>query len=174
MIWAGSPGVRWRSAKTVMATTPMTGMVARTRRAISSSTTGRELHLDVPENGGAELQHALDVLAKRARRDELPPRHVRHFVVGEELDLLGELLLLGGVRLAHPLRAELLHALAGRPAEPRALARAVDEGVDRGVDDVERRRPRVEDVPPALGRRILLGPAGHHRGPVHGVDVDVR
>jgi hypothetical protein len=29
---AGSPGVRWRRRKTKMATTPMTGMVARIRR----------------------------------------------------------------------------------------------------------------------------------------------
>src|SRR4030095_10769240 len=102
MIWAGSPGVRCRSAKTVMATTPMTGMVARTRRAISSSTTGGALHLDVPEDRGAELEHALDVLAERARRDELPPRDVGHLVVGEELDLLGEPLLLRRIGLAHP------------------------------------------------------------------------
>src|SRR5690242_9863090 len=174
MICAGSPGVRWRSAKTVRATTAITGTVAAIRLRISGSMAaapshpvqngrsdgGRRApaasHLHVPEDRCAELEHALDVLPERARRDELPPRHVRDLVVGEELDLLRELLLLGGVRFAHPLGPEPLHVLAGRPAEPGLLAGAVDERVDGGVDDVERGRPRVEDVPPALGGRLLL------------------
>jgi len=32
MMAAGSPGVTWRRVKTKRATTPMTGMVARSRR----------------------------------------------------------------------------------------------------------------------------------------------
>ena len=41
--------------------------------------TGAPTSLDgnVPEQGGAELQHALHVLAERARHHELPPRHVQ-------------------------------------------------------------------------------------------------
>src|SRR4029077_4366162 len=120
---AGSPGVRCRRAKTVKATTPMTGMVATIRCRISGSTSrprfSAPLHLDIPEDGGAEFEHALHVLAEGAGSDELPPGDMGHLVVGEELDLLGELLLLGLIGLAHPLRAELLHRLAGGPAEPR-------------------------------------------------------
>ena len=37
-VTAGSPGVACRRAKTAMATTPMTGMVASKRRAISGNT----------------------------------------------------------------------------------------------------------------------------------------
>src|SRR5262245_31266266 len=115
MISAGSPGVRRSRAKTVRATTPITGMVARIRWRISGSTSVGEscLDLDVPENGRAELQHTLHVLAEGARSDELPPRDMGHLVVREELDLLGELLLLRLVGLTHPLRPELFHGLAG-------------------------------------------------------------
>src|SRR5216684_7462878 len=59
MIWAGSPGVMWRRAKSVRATTPMTGMVATIRLRISGSTSADQpsgttavahrLHLDIPQ-----------------------------------------------------------------------------------------------------------------------------
>src|SRR5260370_13506431 len=98
MIWAGSPGVMWRRAKSVRAITRMTGMVEMIGLRISGSTSAdqpsgttavaRCLHLDIPQDRGAELERTLHVLAERARSDKLPPGHVRHLVVGEELDLL--------------------------------------------------------------------------------------
>src|SRR3990172_1265728 len=136
MMTAGSPGVRCSSPKTVRATTPMTGMVARIRRAISGSTTPRALHGDVPEQRGAELQDPLHVLAEAAGDDELPPGHIRHLVVGDELDLLGDLLLLGRVGLPDEVRAQLLDGLVGGPAEPGLLAGPADSGVHGGGDHV--------------------------------------
>src|SRR5262249_56200676 len=100
-------------------------------------TESASLDLDVPENGRAELEDALHVLAEGAGGDELAPGDVGHLVVGQELDLLAELLLLGLIRLAHPLRPQLLHALPRGPAEPRLLTGAVDEGVDGGAGGVE-------------------------------------
>src|SRR5688572_15389797 len=116
-------------------------------------------YLDVPEQGGAELQDAPHVLPEGAGDDELPPGHVEHLVVGDLLHLVGERLPLGRVRLARELGAQLLDRLAGRPAEPRLVAGAAQDRGDGGRHRVERRRPRVEDVPAALGGRLLLGAA---------------
>src|SRR5919202_3915593 len=118
MMTAGSPGVTCSSAKTAMATTPITGMVATRRRTISGTTTSGDRH--VPEQRRRELEHAAHRLAVGGRQDPLAERHVHHLVVGDLLDLLGELLLLRAVGGARPLNLELLDASALRPAEPRA------------------------------------------------------
>src|SRR5215510_8406893 len=100
MMTAGSPGVRWRSANTATATTPMTGMVAASRRRISGSMDGSgDLH--VPEERRDELQDALHVLAERGGQHVLAPRHVRDLVEGDPLDLVGELLAPHGLGGAH-------------------------------------------------------------------------
>ncbi len=60
-----------------------------------------------------------------------------------------------------------------RPAEPGLVAAGVERGVGRRVDAVGAGVPGVEDVPAALGRRVLLGPAGADRAPIERLVVHV-
>src|SRR5688500_11528759 len=103
MIAAGSPVVSRRRRKTVMATTAITGMVASSRRTMYPSTTAAPsllaLLLDVPEHGRRRLDVAGDVLADRRRAVPLAERQVRRVLRRADLRLLGDLLLLGRVRL---------------------------------------------------------------------------
>src|SRR5687767_4011487 len=102
MMTAGSPGVTCRSAKTAMATTPMTGTVATRRRRISANTRRSPSgDRDVPEQRRDELQDAADALAVRGRQDVLAPRHVGDLVQRDLLHLLGELLALRRVGGPH-------------------------------------------------------------------------
>ena len=58
----------------------------------------------VPEDGGGKRQHAFDVRPIGRGQRSLAPRHVRHLFIGEALDLVRQLLLLGRVLGAGPLR----------------------------------------------------------------------
>src|SRR6266478_5344927 len=179
MMAAGSPGTTWRSPNTRMATTPMTGTVAIRRRPTSASiyrrrawVTGPLRDRDVPEQGRREAQHARHRPAVSRRLHHLAERDVQDLVVRDPLDLLRELLLPGPVRRPHPLEPEPLDLGVLRPAEPGAGAPARDAGVHRRVDEVGGNPPGEEDVPAALSGRILLGPAGDDRRPVHRLQVD--
>ncbi len=60
-----------------------------------------------------------------------------------------------------------------RPAEPGLVAAAACEGVACGIVGIDRDGRRVEDVPAALRRRILLGAASHDGLPVHRLQIDL-
>src|SRR6266545_1260138 len=202
MMAAGSPVVSRRSMKTVIATTAMTGMVATSRRAMypsmvrgqitagrrgirsSSSASERRLRsgtpprltlllLDVPEDGDRRLHHAAHVLAHRDRAEPVAERDVRRVLRGTDLDRLGDLLLLRGIRLSRELVAQALDLLVAGPAEHGLLARGVQEPHHHGVQDVGRDPRGEEGVPAARRRRILLRAPGHERLPVHRLHVDL-
>src|SRR5437879_7307456 len=179
MMTAGSPGTTWRSPNTAMATTPMTGTVASRRRPTSASIyrrwprlTGPLPDRDVPEEGSGETQPCRHRAAVCRRLHHLAERDVHDLVVRDPLDLFRELLLPGPVGRPHPLEPEPLDLGVLRPAEPGAGAPARDARVHRRVDDVGGDPPSEEDVPAALSGRVLLGPAGDDRRPVHRLPVD--
>src|ERR1700682_5905942 len=105
MTAAGSPGVRRSRPKTTSATTAMTGMVAASRR-MRRGNSYLPLDRDVPVETGRERQHTLHVLPVRGGLGVLAPRDVRHFIIGERLDLFRDLLALRGVGGADPLAAQ--------------------------------------------------------------------
>src|ERR1700716_3184393 len=123
MTAAGSPGVRRSRPKTARATTPMTGMVAASRRTRRGSSY-LPLDRDVPVQARREGQHTFHVLPIRGGLGVLAPRDVRHFVVGKRLHLVRDLSALRGIGGADPLAAQRFHLLAAVPAEPRLVAPA--------------------------------------------------
>src|SRR5437762_11887646 len=69
------------------------------RPAITRQPLRLALDREVPEQRRGEREHAAHVLPDRGRRHEFAPQRVGHVVVGELLDLLGELLAFNGVGL---------------------------------------------------------------------------
>src|SRR5262249_20076776 len=132
------------------------------------------VHPHVPENRGWEVQHAPDLLAIERRREVLAPRHVGHLVIGQELDLLGDLLALAGIGGTEPVTTQLLHLLAARPPEPRLVAGAREPDVHGGVVDVGGDPGGVHEVPTAGRRRLLLRAPGDDRAPVERHELHLR
>src|ERR1700712_1684759 len=120
---AGSPGVSRRITKTITATTTSTGTTAIRRWARKRSTVGEpSVLLDVPVDLRATRHEPGDVVAQRGRVVVLAERHVGRGLESAQLQLLGELLLLGVGRGLRELALEFLHRLVVLPAEPALVA----------------------------------------------------
>src|SRR5258706_8189822 len=172
-IAAGSPGARRSMRNTSTATISSTGRVASSLRAIKEiKPKKKSVLLQVPVEVAGLVEEAGDVLARGERRIEFAERHVGADLERARLDLLGELLLLRLVGLAHELGAQLEDLVVLGPAEPAGdLAARIHGGVGDRVPDVRTLPGGEEHVPAALVDRILLGAAAHQRVPVHRLQV---
>src|SRR5262249_4577547 len=126
----------------------------------------------VPEQGCRELQYALDVSSEGRRHVPLAPRHIRHLVEGDLLNLGGEQFALDRIPRSYPFRDQPFELRNVGPPGPSALPGARNREVHRRADHVRRRKESVENVPATLGWRLLTLPHDQAGRPVHFPELD--
>src|SRR5215203_2205184 len=128
---------------------------------------------DVPEERQRPLDDAAHVLAPGLVGQEEPGRGVDNVIEGGFVEPARRRLLLLDVAGIEPGGDLLLDLRNVGPAEPGAVAVGADGDVDRRVDAVRARVPRVEHGPAALAGGRFLRPALAGGAPVGGYEVDV-
>src|SRR5499426_1092621 len=126
----------------------------------------------VPEQGCRELEYALDVPSESRRHVPFTPWHIGHLVESDLLNLGGELLALRQIRSSHPFRDQPFELGNVGPPGPSALPGARNREVHRRADHVRRRKESMQNVPTALGWRLLALPHDEAGRPVHFPELD--
>src|SRR5215831_21109473 len=115
---------------------------------------GRLALLDVPVKQGWRADQAGQLLAVGDDAAVLAERDVANVLHVRLLQLVRDLLALGGIRLERPLPGQLDDLPVARPTVPGLLA-VLHVGMQQRVADAGERRVGDEQVPAALRRSIL-------------------
>src|SRR5947209_16779373 len=170
-IAAGSPGARRKRRNTIVATTPMTGIVARMRpvrkRPMRRPMRLLPLHLfDIPEHRRRSAQYAFHIASCRDRARILARWKIGAELIGALLHVRGDALLFRRIEFAGIGVTQLFDPGIVNPTQPAAgLSAGIDADIGERVHHVGVDPGRVENVPATLCRRVLVDAAPDPRPP---------